>query len=125
MIEEIEQVDSLTLAIQLKFPYAQFLYTLSSPLGLKAISQNALTNFSDSIGKHPVGSGPFKLKEWVDNKKIVLQRNYEYSEFSGNLEELVFKELEDYSQLEDHFKDGNCDIYYLIPGFYIDRLQWL
>ncbi|MCK4894647.1 MAG: ABC transporter substrate-binding protein, partial [Calditrichia bacterium] len=125
MIEGIDQVDSMTLAIQLKFPYAQFLYTLSSPLGLKAISQKALAYYGDNIGKHPVGSGPFKLKEWQDDEEIVLQRNKVYTEFSGNLEGLVFKNLEDYSHFEDLIKEGNCDIYYSVPGFYIDRLKWL
>jgi peptide/nickel transport system substrate-binding protein len=125
MIENIEMVDSLTLAFQLKFPYAQFLYTLSSPIGFKAISQKALDNFGDNIGRHPVGSGPFKMTEWQDNKKIILTRNDKYSEFSGNLEGLVFKDLEDYSDLEELIDNGKCDVYYSIPSFYIDRLKWL
>ena len=32
---------------------------------------------------------------------------------------------EDYSHFEDLIKEGNCDIYYSVPGFYIDRLKWL
>ena len=125
MIASIEFSDSLTLIFNLKYDYAQFIYTLTSPIGLKAISKTALEKYRDDIKKHPVGTGPFKLKEWKAGQEIILDRFSEYPDFHGNVDEVVYKMSDNYSNIEKSFKNGDVDILYSVPGFYIDRLKWL
>ena len=68
IIEKITCVDSLTLQIKLKNPYLPFLHSLASPDGLMVISQKALEKYGDDIDKNPVGTGPFYLDQWRENK---------------------------------------------------------
>ena len=99
MIESIQELDSLTFEIQLKYPYFQFLYTLTSIIGLKAISKKALHEFGDDIAFHPVGTGPFRLDEWENNSYIRLIAFGDHGESSGVIKKIIFKYFSDYLTL--------------------------
>lgn len=124
MIDHIELLDSLNLEIHLKFPYAQFLYTLASPSGLKIISKNALAKYEDDIAIHPMGSGPFLVKEFLKNQKLHLAANPYYRSRSGQVDEVIIKCYSDYFSLEKDFRKQRLDLIYAVPGFSIDRLKW-
>ena len=124
MIEHIEVLDSLNLEIQLKYPYAQFLYTLASPFGLKIISKSALEKYGNEIATHPVGSGPFMVKEFLTNQRLHLTANPHYRSSSGQAKEVVIKCYNDYFSLEKDFREQKLDLIYAVPGFSIDRLKW-
>src|SRR5690348_14877098 len=72
-IESIETPDPETAIVKLKHPFGNFLYLLSwgdavmvSP---KAAADNKTT---------PVGTGPFKFKQWVRGDRVELVRNPDY-----------------------------------------------
>jgi len=124
MIDEIQPLDSLQLEIRLKHPYAQFLYTLTSPVGLKVISKNALEKYGEEIGNHPVGSGPFQIKEFIRNKKICLVANPYYQEQNSSVQKVHIKFYSSYFEMEQDFLQQQIDLIYAVPGFSIDRLKW-
>ena len=124
MIDEIRALDNQTLEIHLKYPYAQFLYTLTAPLGLKVISKNALEKYGEEIGIHPVGSGPFQVKEFIKNKNIRLVVNPYYQNQSRSVQEIHIKFYSDYFEMEQDFLYQKLDVIYAVPGFSIDRLKW-
>lgn len=125
MIDTVESIDSLSLIIKLKYPYAPFLYALCSPLGLKAVSFQALQAYGEEIGHHPVGSGPFKLSRWKRNKEITLSPFKHYRQSVGNINQISFELYNNSTRLDDIFQGGKLDIIFLVPGYYIDRLKWL
>ena len=125
IIQNVESIDSLQIAINLEYPYTQFLYSLTSPVGLKVISKKALQKSGDSIIKEPLGSGPFYLSEWKTDSHITLKKYPHFPKFPGDVEILIFKQYADYSELVKNFKWNEFDVFYSIPGFYIDRLKWL
>jgi len=125
MIDSVETLDTLSLKITLKYPYAPFLYALASPVGLKAISQKALDLYGDGIILHPTGTGPFRMMDWVKNDRIKLKFFQKYRNPHTNLDEVTYKWYKDYDVLQKNLEKGKIDIFFMVPGFHIDRLKWL
>ncbi|MCK4558396.1 MAG: hypothetical protein KAV45_01345 [Calditrichia bacterium] len=124
IIDTIRSVGPLTLQIELKYPYLPFLYSLASPHGLLVISQKALEQFGDAVGKHPVGTGPFYLDKWQEKKYITLRAFSEYREKS-TIDKITFILPDSTSQSEVLFKNGDLDLLYMVAGYWLDRLKWL
>lgn len=70
--------DELTFVMDLKDPYAPIFHDLAvSYAGI--LSPAAVKAANDDIGRAPVGTGPYKLKEWQTGQKVVLERNPDYA----------------------------------------------
>ncbi len=76
-ISGLEIVDEHTFKIHLRHPDPRFLYALAIPYA-SIISKKALEFYGESFSENPVGSGPFKLREWLRDYRLILDRNDEY-----------------------------------------------
>ena len=74
VIENVEVVDDLTVAINLSSPYPPLLSLFADRAGLMA-SPAAAEKYGEDIGSHPVGTGPFKLDEWTRGATLTVSRN--------------------------------------------------
>ena len=83
-IAGLDVLDRYTLRIRLKQPDYNFLYIMALP-GVVAMAREAVEYYGDDVRSHPVGTGPYYLKEWRRGSKIVLEANPNYREehFSG------------------------------------------
>jgi peptide/nickel transport system substrate-binding protein len=124
-IESINPKDSLTLEILLKSPNPIFLFNLTSPISLLAISNNLLNTSDSIIANHPVGTGPYKFENWDNNKSIRLSQFTDYWGNKGQPAEVNFKFFENNSDREESILKNKVDILYSISGFALDRLKWL
>ena len=124
IIDTISSRDSLTLEIKLKSPYLPFLYSLASPNGLLVISKKALEKYGDHIDRHPVGTGPFYLDKWEEDKLITLAAYPEYREKS-TIDKVTFLLPDSVSQAEILLRDGDLDVLYMVAGQWLNRLKWL
>ena len=70
----IEVRDRYTVSFKLKDPDYNFLYFLAMP-NVVPVAREVVEAYSSDTMAHPVGTGPFILKEWVRRAKIVLERN--------------------------------------------------
>lgn len=78
-ISGVRVIDALTLQVRLVKPDYNFLYILAmTTLGAQA--REVVEYYGSEIGAHPVGTGPFMLKEWRRSSKIVLERNPNFRE---------------------------------------------
>jgi ABC-type transport system substrate-binding protein len=76
-IKGLELLDKYTLRITLKSPDYNFLYAFAIPQ-TAPVAREVIEAYADDTMAHPVGTGPFKLVEWVRKSKIVLERNPDY-----------------------------------------------
>jgi len=76
-IEGLKVLDKYTLQIRLKSPDYNFLYFLAMP-NVVPVAREAIEKYKDDTMGHPVGTGPYLLKEWTRRSKIVLEKNPGY-----------------------------------------------
>ena len=69
--------DEHTLRIELVEPYPQFLWTLAMNYAA-AYPQEAVAHYGDEYRNHPVGTGPFRVKEYNPVYRILLEANPTY-----------------------------------------------
>ncbi len=77
-VDGLQVVDAHTLRFVLEAPRPRFLTKLTFNSILPAQAREVVEHYGDTIGEHPVGTGPFRLKQWVRGSKIVLERNPQY-----------------------------------------------
>jgi len=68
------------ISFKLKEPDYNFLYFLAMP-NVVPLAREVIEAYGEDTMGHPVGTGPFVLKEWVRRSKIVLERNPDYRGF--------------------------------------------
>lgn len=73
----LQALDRYTLVIRLKQPDYNLLYMLALP-ATAALAREVVERYGADIGAHPVGTGPYLLKEWRRGSKIVLEANPDY-----------------------------------------------
>jgi ABC-type transport system substrate-binding protein len=73
-IAGIEVRDKYTISFKLKEADFNFLYVLAMP-NVVPVAREVIEAYGEDTHAHPVGTGPFILKEWVRRSKIVLERN--------------------------------------------------
>jgi ABC-type transport system substrate-binding protein len=79
-LDGLQIVDSHTLRIRLNEPRPRLVAALALPDLLGGVAREVVEFYGDTIGEHPVGTGPFRLKSWRRSSRIVLERNPAYRE---------------------------------------------
>ncbi|OBU85540.1 ABC transporter substrate-binding protein [Chromobacterium subtsugae] len=84
-ISGLQVLDRYTLRIVLKKPNFGFLYTIAAK-DSGAVAREVIETYSKDTLSHPVGTGPFMLKEWKPGNRIVLVANpgYRKTVFDGS-----------------------------------------
>jgi oligopeptide transport system substrate-binding protein len=70
----LEIVDRYTLRIRLKQPDPTFPYMLAMP-ATAAVAREVIEAYGNDAGAHPVGTGPYVLREYQRSNRIVLAAN--------------------------------------------------
>jgi len=89
-------IDKQRLKLKLKRPDAALLSTLTDRAGMM-VSPAAAKKFSlQDLLRNPVGTGPFKFVEWLEDDRIRVQRNPDYFRKGlPYLDEVVYKPIPD------------------------------
>jgi ABC-type transport system substrate-binding protein len=76
-VEGLQAIDRYTLRFKLNFPDAELLANLTVS-GSAAVAREVVEAYGDGSGwtmANPVGTGPYRLKEWRRGQRIVLEAN--------------------------------------------------
>ncbi len=88
-VEGVQVIDERTLQIRVKEPTPYFLAELTYPVAF-VVDREQIESDPRNWTRHPNGTGPFRLKEFVPAERIVLVRNERYHLGPPKLEEVRF-----------------------------------
>jgi peptide/nickel transport system substrate-binding protein len=121
-IKKVEKLDDYTVRFTYAIPYFKALEFVGGiPVIPKHIFDDGQDFNSHPAGRHPIGTGPYKFKEWKTGKRIVLERNEEYWDKSKfpDIHRIFFKIIPDDTIALQDLKKGELDVANLRP------IQWV
>lgn len=129
-VEAVETPDDLIAVIKLTQPHPALELAMSSAL-LPIIPEHVYSKLGEGetaknhpMNATPVGSGPFKFKEYKKGEYIILEKNEDYF-LPGKpyLDRIVYKIVRDSSQRVITMERGEADFYTEVESLNIRRLQ--
>jgi len=78
-IPGLEAPDPYTLIIRLKAPDYNLSYILAMP-ATAAVAREVVEFYGPAFAEHPVGTGPYRLKDWRRASRVILEANPDYRE---------------------------------------------
>jgi len=106
-IDSIETPDPMTAIIKLKHPTGLFLYWLGWGDSVMVAPKSEPTNKTT-----PIGTGPFKFKQWVQGDHIVLERNPDYwQKGKPKLDTVTFRFISDPQAQAAALRAGDVDAF--------------
>jgi ABC-type transport system substrate-binding protein len=84
-IPGLQALDRYTLRIKLHQSDYNFPFKIAHT-SYSAMAREVVEKYGDDIMAHPVGTGPYRLKEWTRGAKIVLEANPDYRGFVWDFE---------------------------------------
>ena len=76
-IAGMKLLDKYTISFKLKDPDFNFIYFFALPI-VAPVAREVVEGYANDTLAHPVGTGPYLLKEWSRRSRIVLERNPNY-----------------------------------------------
>jgi ABC-type transport system substrate-binding protein len=78
-IDQVEAVDKYTLRIRMKEPSGALPMALAGYFrGIPMVSPKAVEKYGEDWKRHPIGTGPFMMKEWIPGEHVLLVKNPHY-----------------------------------------------
>jgi peptide/nickel transport system substrate-binding protein len=78
---------------------------------------------TDPFNRNPVGTGPFKFKEWNAGQKLVLEANGQYFEGRPNIDQFIYRIIPDSSTMFQELLSGGVDLMGLNPIQYLRKSE--
>jgi oligopeptide transport system substrate-binding protein len=107
-VRGLKAVDPYTLRITLDEPFAPLLAVLGLA-NAAVVPREKVEGHEEQFGRSPVGTGPFKLVRWEQDKEIVLAANDRYYEGRPFLDTVTFKIGGTFEDTFAEFLDGKLE----------------
>lgn len=116
-VEKVIALDKYTVKVIYEEPYAPALESWSMGILPKHILEGKdITN--EYYNRYPIGTGPYKLKEWITGQKIVLEAFDRYFEGKPNIDKFIARVIPDTATMFLELKSGGIDYMGLTPPQY-------
>ncbi|MBI4082104.1 MAG: hypothetical protein HY423_05780 [Candidatus Lambdaproteobacteria bacterium] len=121
-ISGVEVVDEYTLNVRTKGPYPGLLLTLYRafvvpPKYWKEAGKNA-------YNLKPVGTGPYKLREWVKDDRLVMDKFADYwGTVPGGIDRVTWRPIPDDTARVAALETGECDLIGNMPVTAVRRVE--
>lgn len=126
-VETVEATAENEVTVTLSEPDAQFAYSMAHMSGF-IMKQEQLESAGESFGtpdELPLGTGPYRLVEFVPDDRVVLERYDEYWGEPGAAERIVIRSIPDSQTRLLAMQSGDLDGTFDIPISEIDQWEGL
>ncbi|MDW8420197.1 MAG: ABC transporter substrate-binding protein [Chitinophagales bacterium] len=118
--------DDSTFVLKLRAPFAPMTGILTMPY-CAIVPREAVQKYGAAFRAHPVGTGPFRFRQWRENVAILLEKNENYFEYENGhrlpyLDGVKISFISDTKTEFLEFRKNNLDFISGIDGAYIDEV---
>jgi peptide/nickel transport system substrate-binding protein len=117
LVQKLEAPDKYTVKVFYKEAFAPALETWGAAIVPEHILKGQDINKSP-FNRAPVGTGPYKFKNWVTNQKIELESNKDYYEGEPYIKRYMYRIIPDQSVQFMNLQSGDIDMMTLSPDMY-------
>lgn len=122
-VASIDVIDESTVKIRLHKLYILFLRELLAFGSGHMVSPTALQELGDEFAQKPVGTGPFKFEEFVQDSHVVMVRNDDYWQGAPHLDRLRVRIIPEQSVQIVELEAGNVDVGFSVQAKDVERLK--
>lgn len=110
-IKEAVKVDDYTVRLNLRHRWLPMRDVVSA-FALCCFIPSAKAVAADTMNRHPIGTGPYRFKEWRGGDKVVVERNPNYwnKDAKIHFDQIVFKLLPDQQTRFAALQSGEIDV---------------
>jgi peptide/nickel transport system substrate-binding protein len=122
--KDSEVVDNQTIDIITDFPYPLLMADLVPRW--QSISTNKRQYEAvgaEAYGQNPIGTGPFKFKEWKIGESLTIEAHDDYWDGRPYLDEVEFRTIPEDSARLLALESGEIDFIYVLPRNEVERLE--
>lgn len=116
-VTRVEVPDPYTFRVFYRKPFAPALESWGVAVLPSHLLEGKDITKSD-LARHPVGTGPYRFKEWVAGQRVVLTSNHDYFEGRPYVDRYVYRIIPDSSTMYMELKAGGVDLMGLSPVQY-------
>ncbi len=110
IVKKVDVVDKYTAKVTLKYPFGAFIavvgYTVAYPVSPKIFPAN------DFYLGTPPADGPYKIKQWIHDVRVILERNDSYFGTPAKTKRIVLNFYQTASTLRLALESGEVDVAY-------------
>ena len=122
-LKSSKAVDEYTFQIELSTPNAGLIEALASLPNYYMESPAAFEKYGKDVGQHAVGTGPFKLVEWVRGQRMVMARNDDYWGKKPYVDQMVYRPIIEPAARAAALKAGEVQIAWDLPVDQVDAFK--
>lgn len=122
MVDTVEATSKYSVRFHLKHPSAILLNQLAYAAG-GIISPSAIETYGRDIAIHPIGAGPYKLKEYVGGERIVLEAFADYWGGTPGLDEITYIPVSEDATRVLMLQTGQADVVANVPASMIPMVE--
>lgn len=122
-VASIEAPSDFSVVIKLKQPDANFLYQVGNNHQGQVVKQSVVEQFGTQYARNPIGTGPFKLKEWVPNSTMVLEAHEGYFKGRPQLDTVTFDLITDNTTAETALLNGEVSLAAGMSGLSTEQFE--
>ncbi|MDA8100646.1 MAG: peptide-binding protein [Nitrospiraceae bacterium] len=121
-VKKAAVVDRYTFRVTYAEPFSPALESWSMGIIPKHLLEGKDLN-TDPFSRKPVGTGPYRFKEWIAGQKIVLEANDKYFEGRPNIDQYIYRIIPDSSTMFQELLSGGVDMMGLNPLQYLRKSE--
>ncbi len=117
----VEAPDPLTVVIKTKAPYGPMIAQLTDIAILPKKAFEAMG--AEEFNRKPIGTGPYKMVEWVRDQRLVMEANPNWWRGSVTPQRLVFRTITDPATRVAELRSGGVQVIQSVPAAELEKLD--